>query len=68
MDRFRHPPVPPEEDPAMEGTAGNGVRWAVYDTFCKHFGPEEKAKADREIADAVRRAGQRRALAEQKSE
>lgn len=48
----------------MEGVSADGVRWAVYDTFCKEFGPGEKARADREILDVFIRADQRKLIAD----
>ncbi|MPM11992.1 hypothetical protein SDC9_58343 [bioreactor metagenome] len=63
MDECKHPFVPPAGDLTMEGVSGNGVKWAVYDTFCRNFGPEEKTRADREITDILMWAEQRKLLA-----
>jgi hypothetical protein len=63
MDELKHPFIPPEGDLAMEGVSENGVKWAVYDTLCRDFGPEEKARADREITEILLRAEQRKLLA-----
>jgi hypothetical protein len=46
-------------DLKMEGTACGGIKWLVYDTFCKNFGPEEKARADQELFEILLRARQR---------
>lgn len=51
--------TPTGNDPKMEGMTGSGVRWSVYDTYCKEFGPEEKARADRELYEIFKHARQR---------
>ena len=64
MYEFKYPFEPPEEDLAMEGVANNGVKWKIYDTFCKDFGLEKKAKADKEIMGIMIRARQRKFITE----
>ncbi len=68
MDKCKHPFVPPAGDAAMEGVSENGVQWAVFDTLCRDFGPEDKARADREITEILFGAERRKLLAGGKKE
>lgn len=67
MYEFKYPFVPPAEDLAAEGIAGNGVRWEIYNTFCREFGTEEKAKLDRSLMDIFIRAEQRKRIERMKN-
>jgi len=62
MSRCVKPPPPPAEDLVDEGVAGNGVRWAIYDTYCKNFGPKEKEEVDKRLWDIIIRSEQRKLL------
>lgn len=64
----RGPLVPPAEDLVAEGVASNGVRWAIYDTYCKHFGPEEKEKVDKRIWEIIIRSEEKKLLARLKAD
>lgn len=62
MSRRVKPSPPPPEDLVAEGVASNGVRWAIYDTYCKNFGPKEKEEADKRIWEIIIRSEQKKWL------
>ena len=63
MFEFKYPFTPPAEDLAMEGVTANGIRFAIYDTFCKEpMTPEQKAEKDRRILEIYRRSAERKYL------
>lgn len=64
MDDLQHSFEPPEADLELKGNTGKAITWSVYSTFCKRFGPEKKADADRKIMDVIIRAQQRKLLKE----
>lgn len=51
------------DDLRMAFTTEEGVKVEIYDTYCKHFTPEDKEALDAKINDILYRSERRRQLA-----
>lgn len=60
MDVSTQASIPQRGHPVIAGCSQDGVQWAVYDTFCRTFGQEQKADADQKLMRIVFLARQRR--------
>jgi len=49
MYEFKFPFEPPLEDLKMTVTTASGAKVFIYDTCCKNFTPEDKARIDKKI-------------------
>ena len=57
------PYMPPAEDLVMQGVTASGVRFYIFDTYCKNpMTPEEKAEKDRRILDIYARSERKKRL------
>ena len=67
MYEFKFPFEPPLEDLKMTVTTASGAKVFIYDTCCKNFTPEDKARIDKKIIQIYTESALKKAALEEQN-